>query len=88
MTYEIEIAGKDLLIDYDYSPGERSVTSGPADNWYQGADPEVTVCSVIDQEGNSMMDFYYDHQDMIDEQLIDHAESDAADRRGEAREDY
>lgn len=38
-----------IYIEGDYSPGERAITSGPADNWHPGApeEMEIVCCEIM-----------------------------------------
>ena len=50
---EIEIGGQTLLCDFDYSPGDPGVTSGPVESCYEPEPEKFSVTWPITQRRNS-----------------------------------
>lgn len=83
---EIEIGGQTLLCDFDYSPGDPGVTSGPVEACYEPEPEEFSVTCVklfLGFEGNGLKN-YLDITDLVEDfngfYYVDDLAREAADR--------
>ena len=75
MTTAITLEDREVTVDFNVIPGERRITSGPADNWSEGSDPEVEVESMVFDDGEDAMHLYAKFQPEVDLTCIESYES-------------
>lgn len=85
---EIEIGGQTLLCDFDYSPGDPGVTSGPVESCREPEPEEFSVTCVklfLGFEKNGLKN-YLDITDLVEDfngfDHVDELAREAADREG------
>ena len=85
---EIEIGGQTLLCDFDYSPGDPGVTSGPVESCYEPEPEEFSVTCVKLFLGfeKSGLKNYLEITDLVEDfdgfDHVDDLAREAADREG------
>ena len=81
----------DVLVGYDYSPGEESKTYGPPENCYEGSPEELTVCEVWLNGADIAAVLLERVAEQLTEAALKHeheSQEDAKAEAGEARRSY
>ena len=61
-----------LDIEYDYTPQEKAITTGPADHWHPGSPAEVEITSV--KYNDKEIELTEKHMEEIKERCFEDAE--------------
>jgi hypothetical protein len=78
---EASLGDSDVLVEYEYEPGEAAQTIGPPEKCYEGSDPVVSVGMVlINGKWSSTEDFHAEWLDRWEQEIIDQENAVARDQ--------